>query len=107
MDLGCSLGYWVEKTDSPERMAIHSMPTHLEGAMTRKEMVKYYARLSGLEMENFDFYLCFGLFRLAVIIQQIYYRYYHGQTKDERFKSFIFGVHVLIKAAARIVRGED
>jgi aminoglycoside phosphotransferase (APT) family kinase protein len=103
MDLGCSLGYWVEKNDSLERQAIRFMPTHLDGAMTRLEMVHFYAKLSGLEMENFDFYLCFGLFRLAVIIQQIYYRYYHGQTKDERFKAMSHGVIVLDHAARHVI----
>jgi aminoglycoside phosphotransferase (APT) family kinase protein len=107
MDLGCSLGYWVEKTDSPERHAIRFMPTHLDGAMTRREMVNYYARLSGIQMENFDFYLCFGLFRLAVIIQQIYYRYYHGQTSDGRFKSMAHVVAVLDRAARKVIEQSD
>jgi aminoglycoside phosphotransferase (APT) family kinase protein len=107
MDLGCSLGYWVEKSDSSERQAIRSMPTHLDGAMTRQEMVNYYARLSGLQMQNFDFYLCFGLFRLAVIIQQIYYRYYHGQTSDERFKTMSHVVAVLDRAARKVIEQAD
>ena len=107
MDLGCSLGYWVEKDDPPERQAIRFMPTHLDGAMTRREMVNYYARLSGLEMEDFDFYFCFGLFRLAVIIQQIYYRYYHGQTSDERFKALVHGVAVLDRSAREVIEKSD
>jgi aminoglycoside phosphotransferase (APT) family kinase protein len=60
--------------------------------------------LSGHSIDNFDFYYCFGMFRLAVIAQQIYYRYYHGQTADERFKMMIVGVQVLIEAGRRIVR---
>ena len=107
MDLGCSLGYWVEKDDPPERQAIRYMPTHLEGAMTRREMVAHYARLSGLKMENFDFYLCFGLFRLAVIVQQIYYRYYHGQTGDQRFKAMSGAVAVLDRAAREVIENSD
>ena len=79
------------------------MPTNAEGSPTREELVKLYSELSGLEIGNFDFYYCFGLFRLAAIAQQIYYRYYHGQTKDERFKNMIIGVHVLENAARRIV----
>jgi len=103
MDLGNSLAYWVQQDDPPEIQIIRTMPTHLKGALTRDEMVKRYAKMTGRDISNFNFYLCFGLFRLAVIAQQIYYRYYHGQTKDERFKNLIFAVHVLEKAAMKLV----
>lgn len=99
MDLGSSLGYWVQKGDPPELQAIRFMPTDAEGALTREELVAYYAELSGRTIDNLDFYYCFGLFRLAAIAQQIYYRYYHGQTSDERFKAMILGVAALEKAA--------
>jgi aminoglycoside phosphotransferase (APT) family kinase protein len=99
MDLGSSLAYWVEAGDPAERQAIRTIPTHLEGALTRKEVIDHYAELSGRSIEDFSFYYCFGLFRLAVIAQQIYYRYYHGQTKDERFKVLIYAVGVLDKVA--------
>lgn len=59
---------------------------------------------SGVTIDNFDFYLCFGIFRIGVIIQQIYYRYYHGQTKDERFSAIIFGVHIAGQIAQGIIR---
>jgi aminoglycoside phosphotransferase (APT) family kinase protein len=98
MDLGGSLAYWVQKDDPPELQLIRSMPTDAEGALTRDELVDYYAALSGRAIDRFDFYYCFGLFRLAVIGQQLYYRYYHGQTGDERFKVFVSGVHALEKA---------
>jgi aminoglycoside phosphotransferase (APT) family kinase protein len=58
-------------------------------------------------MENFDFYHCFGLFRLAGIAQQIYYRYYHGQTKDKRFKTMILGVAALDQAARGVIDQSD
>ena len=99
MDLGGSLAYWVEKTDPPEMRAIRFMPTDSEGALTRDELVHYYSELSGRTITNYDFYYCFGLFRLAVIAQQIYYRYYHGQTKDKRFGAMIIGVKALDKIA--------
>lgn len=105
MDLGSTLGYWVEKSDPPERHLMRAMPTHLEGAFSRREFVAFYGGLSGLQMDNFDFYYCFGLFRLAGIIQQIYYRYYHGQTKNERFKSFGMAVHILDQTATQLMRG--
>jgi aminoglycoside phosphotransferase (APT) family kinase protein len=106
MDLGSSLAYWIQNNDHPDMQAIRMMPTNAEGAPTRKELACHYSELSGLKIDNFDFYYCFGLFRLAVIAQQIYYRYYHGQTKDERFQAMIFGVHVLVNAARRIVESE-
>ena len=103
MDLGNSLGYWVQADDPPEALAIRTMPTHLPGALTREEIIARYAEKSGRAISNVNFYICFGMFRLAVIAQQIYYRYYHGQTKDERFKKLIFAVHTLEKAAHRYI----
>jgi aminoglycoside phosphotransferase (APT) family kinase protein len=103
MDLGSTLGYWVESSDPPERHLMRSMPTHLKGAFSRREFVEFYGHLSGLQMDHFDFYYCFGLFRLAVIIQQIYYRYYHGQTQNERFKQYAQGVPVLERAAKQVI----
>ncbi len=103
MDLGNSLAYWVQADDPPDFQAIRMMPTNIPGALTREELVARYAEKTGIAIDNFDFYLCFGLFRLAVIAQQIYYRYYHGQTKDERFKLLIIAVNVLEKSALSII----
>jgi aminoglycoside phosphotransferase (APT) family kinase protein len=104
MDLGCSLAYWIEKDDPPVLRALRFMPTDLPGCLTRAEIVHYYAELSGRRIESFDFYYVFGLFRLAVIIQQIYYRFYHGQTGDERFRSFVRGAFALDETAREIIR---
>jgi aminoglycoside phosphotransferase (APT) family kinase protein len=103
MDLGNSLAYWVQSDDPPEMHLMRVMPTNMEGALTREEMIRQYSQKSGLFIKNFDFYYCFGLFRLAVIAQQIYYRYYHGQTKDERFKMLIHGVRILDKTAQSVI----
>ncbi len=103
MDLGSSLAYWVEPEDPPEIQAIRTMPSHREGALSRKQVIEYYAQLSGRFIGDFSFYYCFGLFRLAVIAQQIYYRYYHGQTKDQRFKDLILYVVILEKVARNII----
>ena len=103
MDLGNSLAYWVQKTDPPATQLIRTMPTDLDGAMTREELVARYAERTGISIPNFDYYYCFGLFRLAVIAQQIYYRFYHGQTKDERFKALIFGVKALEETAQGVI----
>ena len=99
MDLGCSLAYWVEACDGPEMLAARMLPTHLPGALSRIEVLGHYSRASGLPVGNFRFYRVFGLFRLAVIIQQIYYRHVHGQTTDERFGGLGSMVHVLVRRA--------
>jgi len=107
MDLGSSLAYWVQKGDPPEMLAIRFMPTDIQGALTRDELVDHYADLAGWAIDNYDFYYCFGLFRLAAIAQQIYYRFYHGQTKDKRFEAMILGVQALEKAARLNIERSD
>lgn len=107
MDLGSSLAYWVEKDDPQELQLIRQMPTNIEGMLRRDEQVALYAEMMGTKIDNFDFYYCFGLFRLAVIAQQIYYRYFHGQTKDERFKSLIFAIKILEGAALKVTEKSD
>jgi len=102
MDFGSSLAYWVRKEDPPDLHLSRLAPTHLEGMLDRREVVEYYERRSGRAIGEVDFYYCFGLFRLAVIFQQIYYRYYQGETRDERFKDLIFVVHGLDAAARRV-----
>ncbi len=103
MDLGSSLAYWIQKDDPPQMEAIRLMPTNIEGALSRRRLVELYGELSGRPVDNFEYYYCFGLFRLAVIAQQIYYRFFHGQTRDERFRSLIMAVMVLEQAANRVV----
>ena len=103
MDLGSSLAYWVEKGDPEAMGAIRTLPTNIDGALTRKELVARYAERSGINIDHFDFYYCFGLFRLAGIAQQIYYRFYHGQTKDARFGLLIFAVKILEETALRVM----
>ncbi len=107
MDLGSSLGYWVEKDDPEIMQAIRQMPTHLDGMLTRKEQFALYGELMGVKSDKFDFYYCFGLFRLAVIAQQIYYRFYHGQTKDQRFGMLIHAIKALEAAALQVIAKSD
>lgn len=104
MDLGSSLGYWIQADDPEEMQSLRMQPTHIPGAMSREEFIACYSQLTGKKMTFFDFFLCFGYFRLAVIAQQIYYRYYHGQTKDKRFQKLIFAVHILERAALRTIQ---
>ena len=92
MDLGTSLGYWVEAGDPPEIQALQFSPTASPGNPRRVELVQTYTRLSGREAANIVFYYVYGLFKLAVIVQQIYYRYKRGYTQDPRFAELIQAV---------------
>jgi len=103
MDLGNSLAYWVQADDPEEVQVMRTMPTHLPGALTRDEIIARYGEKTGRDVSCFDFYQCFGLFRLAVIAQQIYNRYFHGLTKNRRFAMLIFGVHALQKTALALM----
>lgn len=76
-DLGVALSYWTESGD-PELIKIgvgQASVTTITGFLTRKEFIETYAARSGRDVTNVDFYLTFGYFKLAVILQQIYYRY--------------------------------
>lgn len=88
MDLGNTLAYWVESGDDPAWRKLRRQPTHLPGMPTRRELVAMYAAKTGLSVPSFDYFVAFGLFRLAVIAQQIYYRFFHGQTQVPEFGSF-------------------
>jgi aminoglycoside phosphotransferase (APT) family kinase protein len=89
MDLGNTLAYWIEAGDPAPVQLMRRQPSHAPGMLTRREFVDYYAERSGTQIDNFDFYYTYGLFRLAGIVQQIYYRFFHGQTQDKRFAQFI------------------
>lgn len=99
MDLGCSLAYWVEKSDPPAMQAIRMMPTNIEGMMSRQEIVDYYGQQTNTDMNNYNYFYTFGLFRLAVIVQQIYKRYAQGKTTNPSFKNFGKLAKILIQQA--------
>ena len=103
MDLGSALAYWVEDTDGQIFKSTRRQPTHLKGMFTRKEVVEYYLEKTGLKTENWAFYEVFGIFRLAVIAQQIYYRYYHKQTDNPAFKDFWIIIHALHIRALKLI----
>jgi aminoglycoside phosphotransferase (APT) family kinase protein len=88
MDLGNSLAYWIEPGDDAFRQQTRRQPTQLPGMFTRAEVVEYYGQKTGMRVDDFDFYEVYGLFRLAVIIQQIYFRFHHGQTANPEFGSY-------------------
>ncbi|MFV2072145.1 MAG: phosphotransferase family protein [Thermoanaerobaculales bacterium] len=95
MDLGKSLAYWIQKNDPLLLRMMRLQPTNLRGMLTRDEVVRYYADRTGIEIGNFDFYRIYGIFRLVVIMQQIYYRYFNRQTRNKRFGRFIYLIKYL------------
>ena len=99
MDLGSALAYWIDKDDEPMFASLRRQPSHLDGMPTRKEFIAKYLELSGRKCDDFTFYEVFGLFRLTVIIQQIWARYKAGQTTNPAFKGFGMGVNILINRA--------
>jgi aminoglycoside phosphotransferase (APT) family kinase protein len=104
MDLGNALAYWVEPGDDFMTRRLRRQPTHLPGMLSRREVVERYAERTGRKIDNLAFYEVYGLFRLAVIAQQIYFRYHHKQTKNPAFKNFWIFAHYLAWRCRRIIR---
>ena len=90
MDLGGTLTYWVEAGDDEFFQAFRRQPTTAPGMWTRQQIVERYCERMGFTItpEQWRFYEVFGLFRLAVIAQQIWYRYFHKQTTNEAYAVF-------------------
>jgi aminoglycoside phosphotransferase (APT) family kinase protein len=104
MDLGSSLGYWIEAND-PELLQQSAFgPTTLPGSLTRHELVERYQEQTGRTVANALFYYCYGLFKLAVIVQQIYARYVRGFTRDPRFAQLNTTVALLGQQAERALQ---
>ena len=104
MDLGNSLAYWIQADDDFFARGTRRQPTNVAGMFTRKEVVNYYCRKMNFDTRNFTFYEVYGIFRLAVIVQQIYYRYYHRQTKNPIFKNFWLLVNYLNWRARKLIK---
>jgi len=99
MDLGTSLGYWMSKDVGDEMLSMPFNPRVLMENWTRAELVEIYAEKSDNDVSEMLFYYVFGTFKIAVIAQQIYFRFYKGFTKDKRFATFNHFVHALGKIA--------
>ncbi len=95
-DLAVSLSYWSELGDSRELREVMPTVTSTPGFMTREEFMDRYAQSSGRDLSSMHWYMVFGYFKLAVILQQIYARWKRGQTGDARFADFNRRVRTLI-----------
>ncbi|WP_148256816.1 phosphotransferase family protein [Kribbella flavida] len=104
MDLGSAMAYWVQADDDRAFRRFRLQPSDAPGMISRDEFVRYYCERTGRDAGNWAFYEVFGLFRLAVIAQQIYYRYHHKQTRNPRFKNLWLPVNLLERRCRRIIR---
>jgi aminoglycoside phosphotransferase (APT) family kinase protein len=104
-DLGAMLGYWSEPDDPPYAQMMAMMPTGDLGFLTRSELVRRYAEKSSRSVEHINFYFALSLFRITVIVAQIYIRYLRGQTQDERFVFFGGAIPVFARAAEDVASG--
>jgi aminoglycoside phosphotransferase (APT) family kinase protein len=98
-DLGTALAYWVNADDPQELQAIRWGPTNVAGSFTREQIAGRYAQKTGRDVSNIAFYLTFARFKLAVIVQQIYFRFHQGLTKDQRFASMPGLIQILLRTS--------
>jgi aminoglycoside phosphotransferase (APT) family kinase protein len=105
IDVGIVMCYWPQ-ADDPEVRKVSITPLTVEpGWLSRAEVLERYSRKSGRDLNGIAYYEVFGLFKLAVVLQQIFYRYYVGQTQDDRFKHFDRRVQALADAAELAMQG--
>jgi aminoglycoside phosphotransferase (APT) family kinase protein len=102
VDLGILLAYW-SPTAPPEQRDALTLVTDRPGYLTRDEIVARYAARSGRDLSGIGFYEVFAVFKIAVVIQQIFYRFARGQTSDTRFAAFDKRVEFLARYAAALV----
>jgi aminoglycoside phosphotransferase (APT) family kinase protein len=101
-DVGLALCYWVwAQTALPPGRALPSL-TSQPGWYTRDQFVQRYAEQTGRDLSQIGYYEALGIFKLAVILQQIYYRFKRGQTSDRRFQNFDKHVQALIEVASTL-----
>lgn len=104
VDLGLLLCYWSQADDPEVRREAISGVTALPGWFSRAEIKERYAKQTGRDLSEIAFYETFALFKLAVVLQQIFYRYHVGQTKDHRFAEFDRRVAGLAVAARELIQ---
>lgn len=98
VDLGLTLCYW-DPPDAEVREGPVPCLTNGPGWMTREELIGQYIERTGRRLDALRYHEILGIFKLAVIVQQIYHRWHNGQTKDQRFATFHKRVHSLVEAA--------
>jgi aminoglycoside phosphotransferase (APT) family kinase protein len=107
MDFGTTLGYWMSKEVGDEMLSMPFNPRVLMENITRQELADVYAEKSGRDLSDILYYYVFGTFKIAVIAQQIYYRYAKGFTQDKRFATFNYFVATLGKIADSTIQNKQ
>lgn len=105
-DVGTLLTYWTQPGDSAAIRAIGTMPAGDYDFYSRQQIMARYAERSGRDLSNIEFYHVLGIFRLLVILQQIYIRYARGFTQDQRFAQLNVSVDALTAWALEIMAGQ-
>ena len=107
MDLGTTLGYWITAEDPDEWKFMPFGLTTMPGNLSRSQIVERYAEKSGHDVSNILFYYVYALFKIGVIVQQIYFRYKQGDTNDPRFAHMLFFCQMLSQIAAGKIESES
>ncbi len=109
MDLGTSLSYWVQQGDGDALQALQVGLTTLRGNLSRREVVQRYAMVSGraVDEKQMVFYYVFGLFKNAVVAQQIYARFKAGHSTDERFGLLLYAIQALGQHAVEAIESQS
>jgi aminoglycoside phosphotransferase (APT) family kinase protein len=98
-DLGLTLTYWC----LPEAQRVAGMEAGA-GWWNRERMIERYEEKTGFSVEGLHWYEVLGTFKLAIIIQQIYARFAHGQTSDPRFSAMGAMARGLAERAGQMIR---
>ncbi len=96
-DLGTTLAVWYDRDEEPSEL--NPMPTTTDGWMTRADAIERYAAATDVDPSDVGYYVVFGSFKMAVILQQIYIRWARGQTRDERFATMGGAARRLLRLA--------
>ena len=99
IDLGLFLCYWTLKDAEESKQGSLAAVTNGPGWMTRDEILERYESQTRRDVSRIKFYETFALFKVAVILQQIFFRFARGQTNDQRFRDFDRNVLSLARAA--------
>jgi aminoglycoside phosphotransferase (APT) family kinase protein len=95
-DVGLLMVYWTDPGDEAALLGV--TPTTVPGFPTRAEMRARYATASGRDLQHLDFYVAFGYWKLACILQGVYARYVGGATAGDRSSVADFG-HSVVRLA--------
>jgi aminoglycoside phosphotransferase (APT) family kinase protein len=103
MDAAYTMIYFNEKADLKAMGMASALPPILTQTVSREDMLAYYEASSGISIDPPEYYYVFAMFRLGTLLQQIYYRFYHGITKDPRFKIFQSTSHLLLGSSEQLM----